>query len=89
MSTSTQTSFPWSIIQTTSEGHIVIGCGDNRKLLVHEPDTRLQKESGWYISREWNMRSYHWIDHARPGFGQSYWITLQAAKQLGLPEVSV
>ena len=54
-------------------------------LVAWEPDPRLRRESGWYIVRMWSDRG--WRDFSRPGYGVTYWIRPEKAKEFGLLEV--
>jgi len=53
-------------------------------VVAYEEDQKLRKESGWWISRTFNPKTCYWIDHARPGYGVTYWLTVENAKKFGL-----
>jgi hypothetical protein len=57
----------------------------NRTVVVaYEEDPKLSRESGWYIVRDYDPKTLEWVDHARPGFGETLWITPENAKKYGL-----
>jgi len=63
----------------------IVKINDHLEILVCKcTDPNLSRESGWWISREFNPQSLSWVDHARPGYGVTYWITKAKAVERGL-----
>jgi hypothetical protein len=63
---------------------------DGRNVVVaYEEDPKLRRESGWYVVRDYNPVTLEWVDHARPGYGVTWWITLEEAERYGLEHESV
>lgn len=65
------------------DGSIVITNGNVSHLLMQETDPKLKQDSGWYILRT-VTKGLQWVDRARPGYGVTCWITIDAAESLGL-----
>ena len=61
---------------------IKVGAG-LKALVIWEPDPRLRQESGWYIGRI-RTSDLHWADYASPGWGATYWVLPEKAKEYGL-----
>ena len=62
---------------------------ENLSLVCAFEDSPLAKESGWYIVRAFNPKTLSWVDHARPGYGVTYWIKPEVAWRYGLVNHSI
>ena len=74
----------WVIEKRNSDGSVVITNGEVSHVLVREANPNLIRESGWYILRTVLKNTLGWMDRARPGYGETYWINKGPALSLGL-----
>jgi len=80
------------ILEKRGEKLATIVDGDMFAVIIkHNPDDYkthwakvLPQESGWYVLRQGNSKTGFWLDHAKPGYGMTYWLKINVAKNLGL-----
>lgn len=73
----------WRIIDRISEDEVIITDGSEKVLVVYEHEPELRRESGWWIKRIW-WDDLNWRDFTTPGYGETYWVKVEVAKELGL-----
>jgi hypothetical protein len=62
-----------------------INVNENLSIVVeYEENEKLRKESGWWITRAFNPKTLSWVDHAKPGYGVTYWVNKEIAKKFNL-----
>lgn len=77
------------IVKQNNDGSVVVKINKEINIVVAKyeeefPERPISKESGWWIVRSYNQKTLNWVDHSRPGYGVTWWVTTQMAEQLGL-----
>lgn len=56
---------------------------DVQLMVAHEPEPRA-RESGWWVMRSFNRKTLQWKDYPVPGRGVTLWLSVDAARRLGI-----
>lgn len=62
----------------------LIQVNEDLQLLVAREAEPTARESGWWVMRSFNRKTLQWKDYPLPGHGLTLWLSLDAAKRLGI-----